>query len=137
MKKLTAAGSSIVLFLTSVNMAFAQGTGDNVSPIIDINRPRLNGNPVGYASLSEFIRNVLTLIFFIALLLVLAMLIWGAIDWILAGNEKDGVKNARTKIINALVGLAVLAVAFAIFVLAGQFLGFNPTDPFTIPRPSE
>ena len=62
------------------------------------------------------------------------MLIWGAFEWITSGGDKDNVGKARNRIINALIGLAVLAVAFALFKVAGQFLGFDTTS-FTIPRP--
>ena len=66
--------------------------------------------------------------------MVLAFLVWGAFDWITSGGDKEAVGKARSKIINALVGMAVLAIAFAIFSLAGQFLGFSTTN-FTIPTP--
>lgn len=127
MKKVAAAITSSVTYLYAASMALAQD--------IRLERPKVDGRNVGYADLSEFIRNTMALIFFIALILVLVMLVWGAVDWIMSGGEKDAVGKARGKILNALTGLAVLAVAWAIFVLAGRFLGFNILQ-FTIPSPT-
>lgn len=92
------------------------------------------GKNVGYGDLGAFISNVVTLVFIFAIILVLAMLIWGAFEWITSGGDKESVGKARNRILNALIGIAVLAVAFALFKVAGQFLGFDPLN-FTIPRP--
>lgn len=127
MKKIAVAITSSVTYLYAASLALAQD--------IKLDRPKVDGKNVGYADLSEFIRNIMALIFFIALILVLVMLVWGAVDWILSGGEKDAVGKARGKILNALIGLAVLAVAWAIFVLAGRFLGFNILQ-FNIPTPT-
>lgn len=94
----------------------------------------------GYKTIGDFVQNILTLAFIIAILVVLFMLIWGAFEWITSGGDKEAVGKARGRIINALIGLAVLAVAYALLVLAGQFLGFpigpNGVINITIPRPS-
>lgn len=120
--------SSAIGYLLSISSAFAQNT-------IQLNRPTVNNNPAGFANINNFIANILTLAFIIAVIVVLAMLVWGAIEWILSGGEKEAVGKARGKIINALIGLAILAVAFAITQLAANFLGFNLTN-LTIPTPA-
>ena len=89
----------------------------------------------GYKDLGQFVTNVLTLAFAIAVLIVLIMLVWGAFEWITSGGDKDAVAKARNRIINALIGLAVLAVAFALTRVAGQFLGFDITAGIPIPTP--
>ena len=107
-----------------------------VAQEIIINAPKdPQGKGYGYSDLGVFVTNVLILAFSIALLVVLAMLIWGAFEWIASGGDKEAVGKARNRIINALIGLAVLAVAFALTTVAGQFLGFSlgkipiPTPP--------
>lgn len=57
-------------------------------------------------------------------------LLWGGVQWITAGSDKDAVEKARKKIINALIGLAVVFSAYAIlFILRVLFnvdlIGFN------------
>lgn len=115
--------------LTSV--VYANHTPGHVS----IERPKIDGKNVGFSTLGDFISKILTLAFVIAILLVLVMLIWGAFEWIASGGDKEAVGKARNRIINALIGLAVLAIAFALFQVAGQFIGFNILD-FTIPTPN-
>ena len=88
----------------------------------------------GYSDLGNFVTNVMTLAFGIAILDVLVMLIWGAFEWITSGGDKESVGKARNRIINALIGLAILAVAFALARVASQFLGFNIQN-ITIPAP--
>lgn len=122
MKKLALLGSAISSFLTP-SLAFADGN-------VTITRP-----PQGFVTIGDFVSKTLTFAFLIAVLLVLVMLIWGAFDWIASGGDKENVGKARGRIINALIGLAVLAVAFALARLAAQFLGF-PDITSGIPVPS-
>lgn len=126
MKKL-AAVSSILGFLSLAKSAFAQ---------IQIQPPKLDGQKVGYTDISQFINNAIVLAFIIAVIIVLVMLVWGAIQWIFSGGSKESVEAARNRIIHALVGFAILAVAFAIARVAGQFLGFDIFQPFKIPGPT-
>jgi len=121
MKKLGFISSSI-LYLATLTKAAAQN--------IAITPPAGRG----FATLSNFITNTLTIAFAVALLVVLAMLIWGAFEWITSGGDKDAVGKARSRIINALIGLAVLAVAFALTRVAAQFLGFDIGN-INIPAP--
>ncbi|OGE25326.1 hypothetical protein A3C26_00665 [Candidatus Daviesbacteria bacterium RIFCSPHIGHO2_02_FULL_39_12] len=89
----------------------------------------------GFTTIGDFISKVLTFAFLIAVLVVLVMLIWGAFEWITSGGDKEAVGKARSRIINALVGLAVLAVAFALTRVAAQFLGFPDLNNIPIPSP--
>lgn len=113
MKKLAFIGSLVTSLLTPVQTLAAS---------IDITPPT-----VGFKTLGDAISKILTVSFIIALVMVLIMLMWGAFEWIASGGDKDNVGKARGRIINALVGLAVLAIAFALFRFAGQFVGFGPT----------
>lgn len=124
MKKL-AAISSAISYLALTTTTFAQNR------FIQIER----GGLPGYQTISEFINAFLRLIFIIALLAVLVMLVWGAMQWIFSGGEKEAVEQARNRILHALIGLAVLAVAFALVVLAGEFVGINLLGQLPIPRP--
>jgi hypothetical protein len=122
MKKLAAISSGISYLFVSATSAFAQ---------IQVQHPG-----VGYRTINDFINAALRLAFIIALVLVLVMMVWGAVEWIFSGGNKDAVGNARNRIIHALVGLAILAVAFALVTLAGQFVGIDLLRNFTIPSPS-
>lgn len=121
MKKLAPVTAAFAYLLSS-GAAFAQ--------TIQIQNP-----DVGYDDISKFINAALRLAFIIALILVLVMLVWGAIEWIMSGGSKEGLEGARKRIIHALIGLAILAIAFAVVTLAGNFLGINLLGQFEIPSP--
>src|SRR3990172_10167427 len=107
MKKLAILASSITYLLLPIQ-ALAQTPTPKADIIIKFHQGK------GYENLGDFISNFLILAFAIALLVVLVMLIWGAFEWITSGGDKDAVGKARNRIINALIGLAVLAIAFAL-----------------------
>lgn len=75
--------------------------------------------------ISLFLNNLITLIYEVAAILVVFMLLWGGLEWILSGGDKEKVEGARKRIVNALIGLAILAVAFAILKVFGVFTGFE------------
>jgi hypothetical protein len=58
-------------------------------------------------------------------LLTLMYLILGGISWITAGGDKGKVDKAREMITQAVVGLGVLAAAFAIFSVVQYFFGIS------------
>jgi len=126
MKKVATVLGTLSYFAIMAKSAFAA---------IDPSPIQVNAPTGGYKDLGEFITNVLSLAFGFSVLLVLIMLVWGAFDWITSGGDKDAVGKARGRIINALVGLAVLAVSFALARVAGQFLGFDLTAGIPIPTP--
>jgi len=95
---------------------------------------RITAPGVGFNSLSAFISSALVLVFTIGAFLVLIMLIVGAYEWITSGGDKEAVGKARGRIINALIGLLVLAVAYALVRLIGQFTGIQ-LENLKIPSP--
>src|SRR5688500_3437708 len=111
MKKIASAYALITYFATAA-VIYAQTQN---SPIV-IEPPRS-----GYSDIGKFITAVVNLVFIVGALAVLIMLIWGAVQWIFSGGEKDAVASARNRIVHALVGLAVLAVAVALAAFFGRF----------------
>ncbi|MBI3103501.1 hypothetical protein HYZ05_01015 [Candidatus Daviesbacteria bacterium] len=124
MKKITFIGASIASLLQPVQALAAAD--------ITISPP-----PQGYKQIGDFVTNIVSISFAVALLVVLVMLIWGAFEWIVSGGDKEAVGKARNRIINALIGLAVLAVAFALARVGAQILGFTDLTTLPIPTPAE
>lgn len=126
MKKVAAIVSSIA-YLSSLTNVFA------VDSTIAITQ-RAPGEGGGYTTIGFFISNLITIGLTIGIIAVLIMLVWGAFDWIMSGGDKDAVGKARSRIINALIGLAVMAVAFALAKVGASIAGINLTD-LKIPGP--
>ena len=117
-------------FLLALATPFITASTVFAQESIQISAPK-----AGYANLGNFVTNVITIGFAVAILVVLVMLVWGAFEWITSGGDKDAVAKARNRIINALIGLAVLAIAFAMARVAAQFLGFDLAN-ITVPTPN-
>lgn len=98
----------------------AQGT-PTPAVRIDISVPTEGINP--QTPFGIIINNIFTIVFIIAALAVLFMLILGAFQWITSGGDKEAVGKARSRITHALIGLAVLALAFFIIQIVGSILG--------------
>lgn len=79
-------------------------------------------------SVGDVVSNALLIVFIAAGLAVLVFLIIGAFRWITSGGDKEAIGKARGTIVNALIGLAILALAFFITVLFGQILNINILD---------
>lgn len=63
--------------------------------------------------------------FIFGFILALFFIMTGAFHWITSGGDKTNLEQARNKIIHSIVGLMVLAAAWAIMVLLGQFFGID------------
>lgn len=127
MKKLLFLGSSIISIFTPVKALAASPTP--TGGIIRISAPEK-----GFGTISSFISNALVLVFAVAAFIVLIMLIIGAFEWITSGGDKENVAKARNRIINALIGLVILAIAFAMTRLLAAFTGLDLGN-LVIPSP--
>lgn len=80
------------------------------------------------------ISRVVSVALMVAAIAVFAFLVWGGISWITSGGDKGKVEEARNRITNALIGLAIVAAAWAIMNLISYFFGVDVLGPgATIP----
>ncbi len=114
----TAASIAILNVLSPV---WAQGFGGSAPANINITAPQGGVKNFG-ALLSAGIRAAII----IAAILTFAYLIWGGIQWITSGGDKAKYEEARNRITAALVGLAIVAAAWALMALIGYFFDVEP-----------
>lgn len=100
---------------------------------IEVNIKNVGVGLPAATELGLIIGNAIRIIMMVALIAVLAMLIFGAFEWIISGGEKEKVASARGRITNSLIGLAILGLAFVIVTVAGKLVG---VDVFNINLPS-
>ncbi len=81
------------------------------------------GNPLG-----PFIVRLWNTMVVIGGLVLLVFLIWGALDWLMSEGDTEKLKNAKNKIIHALVGMGILAASYAITALLPYIFGFDPLN---------
>jgi len=111
-------GGNLGTGATAYNIKLQQGSGKGITGSTEIN---------------QIIANALTIITTIAVIAVLAMLLFGALQWIISGGEKEKVAAARGRITNALIGLAILGLAFVIVTVVGTIIGVDVLQDLKIP----
>lgn len=80
---------------------------------------------IGSFGVNNFINIIIRLIFILSTVIFVFMIITSAIQWLLSGGNKEAVTGAQKRLTYAIVGMIVLAIAFAIANLVGQFTGFK------------
>lgn len=94
------------------------------APEVSIDKP----DNVAITNIGTLITGAVQGALLIAALLVFAYLIWGGIQWITSGGDKGKTQEARDRITNALVGLAVVAAAWAVMLIIQYFFGISILD---------
>lgn len=85
----------------------------------------LQKDPTGALAISQFLSNLVILIYSLAGIVLIFMLLWGAFEWLTSGGDKEKLSSAQKKIINAIIGIVLLAIVFAIIQVLGTFTGFT------------
>lgn len=68
---------------------------------------------------------VAELLLIVAAIAAFLFLIIGGLQWITSGGDKAGMEAARNRITAAIIGLIIVAAAWAIMLLVGEFIGVN------------
>lgn len=76
-------------------------------------------------TISGVVSGLIRLVLVIVALVFFAMLIWGGVRWITSKGDKGEVENARNQITHALIGLAIVFVAWAIIKLIETLFGIS------------
>lgn len=79
----------------------------------------------GSIALGLLLTQVFSGLFLLAFIIAFFYLITGAMHWITSGGDKTKLEEARNRIIHSIVGIVIVASAFAIISLVGQFIGLD------------
>jgi hypothetical protein len=85
--------------------------------------------PSGSQGFAKYIAVFWQVMVIVGSLAVLIWLIWGALDWIMAGSNADRLKRAKDKMFNGIFGLAVLVLSFLIIKLISTITGLDILNP--------
>lgn len=104
-----------------VTKVMAQAPG---APDLSIGKP----DNVQITNIGTLIKGAVQGALLVAALLVFMYLIMGGIQWITSGGDKGKTQEARDRITAALVGLAVVAAAWAVMLIIQYFFGISILD---------
>jgi cytochrome c biogenesis factor len=83
------------------------------------------GNNFHIQNIGTLISSVANILLIVAAIAAFLFLVLGGLQWITSGGDKAGMEQARNKITHAIVGLIIVAAAYAIMLLVSNFLGLN------------
>ena len=89
------------------------------------------------SNIGDLVSAAIGAIFLISFLLVFVMLVWGGIQWITSGGDKENTQKARDRITHALVGVAIIAGAWALMKVVEFFFGISILGGFTLPSAAQ
>lgn len=76
-------------------------------------------------SLGSFVSKSFSAVILVAGLATFMYLIYGGVQWISSGGDKGKLEEARSKITNGIIGLAIVASAWAVYLLIDYFFGIG------------
>lgn len=119
MKKLISSAAVLGSGLLGASPALAS-LNDNV----DI-RTNIRYNALANIKPSQYVTAAINLILGAAGVVAFIFLLWGGVQWILAGGDKEGTEKARKRITSALIGLAIVFSAYALIFIVQALFGIS------------
>ncbi|MBI2021474.1 hypothetical protein HYS93_01155 [Candidatus Daviesbacteria bacterium] len=87
--------------------------------------PAISSIGFGSSGLGKFFGNIIKIIYAVAGIAFIFMIVWGAFQWIISGGDKESIAKARARIMQAIVGIVILALAALIITIFGNLTGFK------------
>lgn len=85
--------------------------------------------PLGTAkdgtAINTLLSNVIGLFFAAGAIAFIIMFVWGAVQMILSGGDKEAIAKARSRITWSIVGVVLLSLSYFIFQLLQDVTGFT------------
>lgn len=92
---------------------------------INLVNPNSPYNHLQTITWSDYLKTGINLLFGIAGVAAFIYLLWGGLQWIMAGGDKEAIDKSRRKIIGALIGLSIVFSVYAIIFIIKTLFGVN------------
>lgn len=79
----------------------------------------------GANNINQLLDNIIGVFFAAAAMSFIIMFVWGAVQMIMSGGDKEAIAKARSKITWAIIGVTLLALSYFIFLILQRITGFN------------
>jgi len=114
LKKIIQFLAAPVLLLSQASIVLAKSTPVDIQV----------GDTANFA-LPDLITAAIQAVIVIAGLLTFAFLVWGGVEWLTSGGDKEKYEAARGRITAAVIGLVIVIAAWAILTVLTNFLGLE------------
>lgn len=78
-------------------------------------------------NLGDFVSRGASAIILVAALGAFIFLLWGGLDYLMSGGDKEKIEKAKSKITNTFIALAIVAAAWAVYLIIDYFFGIGIT----------
>ncbi|MBU0978698.1 MAG: hypothetical protein ABIJ03_01805 [Patescibacteria group bacterium] len=116
---------TLLLASTQLAEALPFNIGEKAQDIIPMIGASNSGDDSYRSNFSYLVTSLMSFIMAIAALAVLLFLLFGAIEWISSGGDKNKLESARNKMMHAALGIIILSATTAIFMVIQQFVGIR------------
>ncbi len=79
----------------------------------------------GAAGINFLLDNIIGLFFAAGAIAFILMFVWGAVQMILSGGDKEAISKARAKITWAIIGVVLMSLSYVVFALLEYVTGFT------------
>ncbi|MFC1653706.1 hypothetical protein ACFL1M_02565 [Patescibacteria group bacterium] len=101
----------------------------NTIPILETLESKSEAENFGLVTdLGDYVSKFASTILIVAGIATFIYIIIGGIRWMLAGTDKTKVQDAQARLTNGMIGLGVVAGAWAVFLLVDYFFGLGLTE---------
>ena len=83
------------------------------------------GNAAGPTGVGSILSGVIGVFLVMAFVMAFIFLLVGGLNWITSGGDKAKLQLARDRITNAIIGLIVVAAAWAVMMIVSDFVGID------------
>lgn len=104
---------------------FAHKNENKVNPMAGITLPLIQPPEMGWRNLTSVVTALVKLALILGAILTFFQVILGGLKWIVSGGDAKKTEEAGKQITNALVGLGIMAAAWASMLILEKF--FNIT----------
>ena len=82
-------------------------------------------NFFGYTCIGHIVSNLVSAAFIISGIAVFVMLVMGGVEYVTSGGDKGKTEAAQKRITAAIIGLAIVASSYAVYIIVLEFFGIN------------
>ena len=77
--------------------------------VVDIETRATQGNFFGYTCIGHLVSNLVADGFIVGGVITFLYLVWGGMDYLMAGGDKGKIESGQKRISSAIIGLAIIA----------------------------
>ncbi len=93
--------------------------------VVDIETRATQGNFFGYTCIGHLVSNLAAAGFIVGGVITFLYLVWGGMDYLMAGGDKGKIESGQKRISSAIIGLAIIASSWAIYQIILVFFGVD------------